>query len=145
MGRKKSRLTMLNLVRCALFVGLMASSYQAPVASPASRAVHESTSAAKPTRLEGMPYWRARAIILRFGWHPFKGDCGGPAIDDTLCSQFPEISYCSGSGVGYCGMLFYRQDRCLILITVGGTPETSGRAGAVVRDVTFHRRPCLTQ
>lgn len=117
---------------------LTALSLQVPGWVSASLAMRTSSTAASAAKLEGMPYLQARAIILRYGWRPQRGECSGPPVSDTVCSQFPEIEYCSGNGVGYCGMDFFRENRCLILTTIGGLPGE----GSVVRDVTFHRRPC---
>ena len=121
---------------CYLALGAQASSIA--TANGAERGI---AATARPVKLEGMPYSSAREIILGFAWNPFKGDCSGPSIDESICLKFPEIVYCSGSGMGFCSMQFYRKNRCLILVTVGGVPGE----GSVVRDVTFRRRPCVRQ
>ena len=89
-------------------------------------------------RLEGMTYVKARQVVLSFGWHPLIGGCSGGGTDEQTCARYPEIGNCSGTGIGFCDMTFFRRDRCLILVTVGG----SNMGDATVRDVQFRRGPC---
>lgn len=96
----------------------------------------------EPAKLEGMAYNRARDIILKFGWKPLPGGCGGGALNDEACRRFPEIGNCSGTGVGFCDMTFVRQSRCLTLVTFGGAPIGPNGGDTVIRDVMFGRGPC---
>jgi hypothetical protein len=132
---------MFELTKCAKLTCCLVLSVQASTIAPANGADRAIATTARPAKLEGMPYSEAREIISQFGWISFKGDCSGPPVNESICSHFPEIGYCSGSGVGFCGMYFYRKNRCLILVTVGGLPSE----GSVVRDVTFQRKPCVRQ
>jgi hypothetical protein len=91
----------------------------------------------KPAKLEGMAYPKARRVILGYGWKPVSGNCGGGGTTESICKKFPEIGNCSGTGVGFCDMLFVRKRRCLSIVTVGGPPPD-----AVVRDVVFSAGPC---
>lgn len=84
-----------------------------------------------------MAYSKARRIILGYGWKPVYGNCSGGGTTASICKKFPEIDNCSGTGVGFCDMLFVRKQRCLSLVTVGGPPPD-----AVVRDVAFSAAPC---
>ena len=142
---------MANCVKFVKFVkfvklfGFAALNLQAPGAAPASRVNHESAVAAKPARLEGMPYLKARAIILRYGWLPFKGECSGAGVSDRICGLYPEIGNCTGNGIGFCDMSFYRQNHCLIVVAIGGAPDEEGSGDSKVRDVTFRRTPCRRQ
>lgn len=99
-------------------------------------------AAPKPARLEGIPYARARTIILGYGWKPLPGYCEGGGTSDSICGQFPEIGNCSGTGVGFCDMTFIRNERCLTLVTVGGAPAIGEESEPVIRDVEFSRGPC---
>ena len=78
---------------------------------------------AKPIKLEGMEYNKARQIILGYGWKPLRGACTGGGADTKICAPFPEIDDCSGSGQGYCGMNFVKLNQCLIIVTTGGAPH----------------------
>jgi uncharacterized protein YecT (DUF1311 family) len=116
-----------------------------PVSNSASavQPMPSTTASAKPAKLEGLPYPQARAIILRYGWKPLKGECTGAGANDRICSRYPEIGNCTGNGIGFCDMSFYRKDRCLIVVAIGGAPTESGSGDSKVRDVTFIRRPCV--
>lgn len=127
-----------NLARFGMFAGLTALSLQVSSSVSASQVMPDSRATARSAKLEGMPYLKARPIILKYGWLPHGEECSGPPVNDSVCSRFPEIGYCSGSGLGYCGMDFTRENRCLIVTTIGGLPEE----GSIVRDVTFRRGPC---
>ena len=97
---------------------------------------------AKPAKLEGMDYVSARKVILRYGWKPLPGNCGGGGAGNLTCSTYPEIGNCSGSGDGFCDMTFARPNRCLIVVTVGGAPDAKKQGEPVVRDVQFRRENC---
>ena len=103
-------------------------------------ALPQPLAAAKPARLEGMPYAKARSLILSYGWRPVSGSCGG-ASNDT-CENFPEVGNCSGTGLGFCDMSFARRNRCLVVVTVGGEPRIRNRREPTVRDLQFRTRPC---
>lgn len=94
----------------------------------------------KPQKLEHMDYIAARKIILGYGWAPMSGHC--EQVSEKTCSSFPEIASCSGVGAGYCGMVFFRQDRCLYVTTSGGEPEGDGVEDTHVEKVTFRHGPC---
>jgi hypothetical protein len=93
-------------------------------------------------RLEGMAYLDAREVILTLGWSPVEGPCMGGGARETTCADFPEIGNCSGTGVGYCDMTFRRKDRCLAVVTTGGTPDRTDREGVAVDWVRFSKAPC---
>ncbi len=94
------------------------------------------TAAAK---LEGLAYPDARKAIVRLGWTPVDGGCSGGGTRPRLCATYPEINNCSGTGAGFCNMLFERGQRCLFVVTVGGSPARY----ATVRSVRFDRGPCV--
>jgi hypothetical protein len=95
---------------------------------------------AKPAKLEGMHYDKARAVILGYGWKPFPGECGGPPVEKSTCARYPELGYCQGTGRGFCGMTFSKGDRCLHLTTVESPPGQGGYT--VVYEVHFGRGSC---
>ena len=101
---------------------------------------------AKPPKLEGMEYPKARKIILGYGWVLSPGNCTG--IDrnyDNSCARFPEIENCSGTGVGYCDMDFAKPGQCLTVTTVGGPPGNAGKGEeTIVDEIYFSRHRCLT-
>ena len=101
-----------------------------------------SKAATRPIKLEGMSYTHARPIILKFGWKPLRGNCGGGGATDTICKEYPEVGNCSGTGMAFCDMTFVRRARCLTVITAGGPPDTDEHEHAVVRDVLFGPGPC---
>jgi hypothetical protein len=119
---------------CIIFVSAQANSQ--------IRNISQVNSTAKAGKLEGMDYRKARTRIVALGWQPLSGDCGGGGTSDTLCRQYPEIGNCSGSGVGYCDMTFIKADRCLLVLTTGGAPQSRAGGGAIVHDVTFSRGKC---
>ena len=92
----------------------------------------------KAAKLEGMDYPKARLAILGYGWKPVSGNCGGGGTDDIVCTTYPETGNCSGTGVGYCDMMFVKEQRCLSIVTTGGPPGD----GAVVDTVMFKAAPC---
>lgn len=97
-----------------------------------------SAASSTPAKLEGMEYPKARTAILGYGWKPLSGDCSGGGTDNTICGSYPETGNCSGTGVGYCDMMFVKEKRCLSLVTTGGPPGD----GAFVDTVTFSAAPC---
>ena len=97
------------------------------------------SQAAKPAKLEGMPYPKARKIILGYGWAPFKGDClenEGPEV----CGQFPELINCTQGQPEFCILRFSKTRRCLQIITRGGYLEDNG--GTSVEQVSFIDKIC---
>lgn len=97
-------------------------------------------SADAAPRLEDMDYLEARKVILALGWQPLGGPCEG--VSQATCTGFPEIGNCSGTGLGYCDMTFRRADRCLVVVTTGGSPDRSGPGGTSVDWVRFYKAPC---
>ncbi len=97
-----------------------------------------SADSAKSAKLEGMPYPRARRIILGYGWRALPGNCSGGGTTKGVCTRFPELGNCAGTGLGYCDMTFVRRQKCLMLVTTGGPPSDD----TIVRDVTFSPAPC---
>jgi hypothetical protein len=79
--------------------------------------------AGAPAKLEGMEYLRAREIILGYGWRPRAGECRNSGEAERNCARYPEISVCSGTGLGYCAMTFVKTGRCLVVTTIGGVPQ----------------------
>ena len=136
---------MLVFTRFALLLGLLISIDQTSGIASANEINPESPITAQPNKLEGLPYLNARKIILQFGWKPFVGACEGAGTTNQLCSLYPEIGNCSGSGIGLCDMSFYRRNRCLVVVAIGGAPGDRSSGDSVVRDVTFRRRPCERQ
>jgi hypothetical protein len=114
---------------------LSAAGSQAPAG-----AARPSPPAGKTARLEHMDYYLARRIILDRGWRPAAGPC--EQVSKETCGRFPEIDACSGVAPGYCNMLFFKQHRCLYLITSGGAPEGDWEGDTHVENVTFRRGPC---
>lgn len=98
-------------------------------------------SADAAPRLEDMDYLAAREVIVGLGWQPLGGPCEG-LTNDAVCAEFPEIGNCSGTGLGYCDMTFRRADRCLVVVTTGGSPDRSQPRGTSVDWVRFYRAPC---
>lgn len=92
-------------------------------------------------RLEGQPYDGARTTILRLGWKPVAGSCGGASVQPGDCRRYPELRSCTGVGEGLCTMQFTRKARCLVITTTGdvpGNPDNDTR----VRNVGFPRGRC---
>lgn len=88
-------------------------------------------------KLETRYYTSARKVILRNGWKPLGGICEGVLVE--TCAKFPEIDVCSGVYPGYCDLKFFRRNRCLFVLTVGGWP---GDKYTEVSSVTFGNGPC---
>jgi hypothetical protein len=103
------------------------------VAQAGSPSVKNPASEALPLK-EGMPYADARAIILKYGYRPFRdpqclvNTMGATQKEDEIeckkdpnnrmcrsCREVPELSICSGDG--YCNMFFKRGNK-LLKITV---------------------------
>lgn len=102
-----------------------------------------SADMAEPSRrLEGMDYFSARKIVLRYGWEPIAGACEGAGTAEDICRRFPEISYCQGTGTAFCDMQFGQRGQCLRIVTSGGAPDPSGPGDTHVETVTFLRGPC---
>ena len=99
-------------------------------------------AAKKPVRLEDVEYLKARQIILSYGWVPVPGNCGGPDVDDHVCSTYPEVGNCTGVGIGFCDMTFRKANRCLRLVTIAGAPQDEP-GDTEVREVTFSKGACL--
>ncbi len=95
----------------------------------------------KPLKLEHMDYAAARKLILGYGWTPMSGHC--EQLSEKTCAAFPEIASCSGTGLGYCGMVFIKQDKCLYVLTTGGEPGSAGDGSTQVEKVTFRHGPCV--
>ena len=119
-----------SLIVVAAFLVATAGAISPAVAAPAS--------SSKPMKLEGMDYLRARAIILSFGWKPLVGHC---EADESACQRYPEIEACSCCGTAPCAMVFVKQNRCLVVGTIGGAPQAE-EADTVVTDVSFMRGHC---
>jgi hypothetical protein len=97
---------------------------------------------AQPEKLEHMDYYRARKIILGYGWKPVPGRCGGNGMSENACANFPEIATCSGVWPANCAMVFAQRNRCLYVMTYGGEPEGDSEGDTHVETVTFRRGPC---
>ena len=91
-----------------------------------------------PAKLERMRYLEARPIILGYGWKPLAGGCSGGGVDTEICGRYPEIGNCQGTWPAFCDMTFEKPDRCLMVVTFGGSPSED----TVIRDVTFTRGSC---
>ena len=96
----------------------------------------------KTLKLEEMDYFSARKVILGFGWVPLAGPCQGGGVGDVTCRQFPEIGYCQGTGPAFCDMHFSRANRCLVVVTKGGPPDSDGPNDSHVEHVNFGPGPC---
>lgn len=118
---------------------------EAVAAAPAPAPAPASAADSKKGRLEDMTYPDAREVILMLGWIPAGEDCGGGGTGETTCADFPEIDYCSGTGMGYCTMTFRRRDRCLDVLTTEGPPERGVTGTPYVKDVSFRKGPCLME
>jgi hypothetical protein len=135
----------MNKLTAALLAPLCLTGLISPgVAETAPRAAHPSSGAgsAKPEKLEGMDYFSARTIILRYGWKPVKGACEGSTIVTGTCSLFPEIDVCSLSFPILCTMRFEKEDRCLFVRTEGESGPTEDGGVAVVDAVSFRKGSC---
>ena len=84
-----------------------------------------------------MPYPEARSLLVQDGWKPavmYRKADGSPSCwTDTLgeawrdsyqeSCQYPEIDNCSGTGLGFCAMMYFDgKDQCLRVITANGHP-----------------------
>lgn len=118
---------------------------EAVVETPAPTPAPAYAADSKKVRLEDMTYPDARAVILKLGWIPAGEDCGGGGTGETTCADFPEIDYCSGTGMGYCTMTFRRRDRCLYVTTTEGPPKRGLTDSPFVKDVSFRKGPCRTE
>ena len=117
-----------TLASCLCLVSVQGTAGGANTAPPAVNA----------KKLENGYYASAREIILRNGWKPLGGICEGVLAD--TCAKFPEIDVCSGVYPGYCDLKFFRRNRCLFVLTIGGWP---GDKYTQVKDVTFRRGRCV--
>jgi hypothetical protein len=106
---------------------------------PFSGCARAAPPAAKPPKLEQMAYPSARKVILGYGWRPVSGPC---QLRPETCAQFPEIEACSGTGLGYCAMVFVRKDKCLFIRTTGGEPLVAHEDETQVDHVSFRAGPC---
>jgi hypothetical protein len=98
-----------------------------------------SRSSGQAHNLEHMDYASARKVILADGWSPVLGHC--EQVSKDTCARFPEIDSCSGVGLGYCGMVFVKQRKCLYVVTTGGQPDGGGKY-LTVETVTFRHGQC---
>ena len=94
----------------------------------------QSAAVAKPpivTIKKRMSYGKARKLLLAAGWQtPALPEGGYQETDDkiisscsgsvALCNKLPEIDSCSGSGEGYCAMIFESAEKKLYVTTSGG-------------------------
>lgn len=93
----------------------------------------------KHPKLEGMQYDKARAVILAYGWKPFKRGCQWP--EQSVCARYPELGACQMVSPGACGMTFSKGNRCLFIATLEAPPGTA-KDDTWVTDVTFRRGSC---
>jgi hypothetical protein len=95
----------------------------------------------KPVKLENLPYAKARAVILSYGWKPVKGACGEAAADDpATCAKFPEIDRCLSSSPNMCIMGFENGRKSLAVFTRYGPPSIDGEGDTRVWYVEFHTK-----
>jgi hypothetical protein len=70
------------------------------------------------------PYAPFRAKLLKQGWVPAgkamreTGSCLEEY--DTRCVDFPEARECSGTGLGFCNMVWKHRDGSIIVINTAG-------------------------
>lgn len=132
--------------RCAQFVAFILSYMVFYLAENAESSAESPRAQASNSRtnLEDLEYEEARRLILRYGWKPTSGECGGGGAGDIVCKQYPEINNCSGVNSGYCDMSFSKKGRCLTIVTVGGPPLYRRNNDTVVERVKFHKVSCTT-
>ena len=88
-----------------------------------------------PIKLKkGMPYLKARQILLNTGWQTVVMHItpnGSPICNmsnwdekvQEISCKYEEIEACSGTGMGFCSMYFFDgEDKYLHIITAGGEP-----------------------
>jgi hypothetical protein len=128
------RMSKLFLALSVVSLGALAQPYPAYIAKAAAPRT-------RPARLEGMDYVPARRVILSYGWRPAAGPCFG--VTESECASFPEIDSCSCCGRAPCAMLFIRANRCLLISTEVGPPETGAEESDThVVYVAFRRHDC---
>jgi len=78
---------------------------------------------------QGMSYTKARKNLLRDGWQivsMHKLPNGTPSCDhlqnDNQNCKYLEVDSCSGSGMGYCNMIFYDGEMKYLYVTTSGGP-----------------------
>lgn len=92
--------------------------------------------------LAGLSFAKARDEIVRQGWKPFEADCIGGGTSPAICSDYPEIETCSGTGQGFCSLKYTGSGRCLTVVTVGGPPGPQGSGDTAVDGANISNEAC---
>jgi len=90
-------------------------------------AINTPLSEVRASLEQGMPYSKARALIISNGWEPIVD----PTIDTTYDASlrnlhamgYPEAEACSGSGLGFCSMAFAGKDGVVLGIILTTSSE----------------------
>lgn len=96
---------------------------------------------AKHSKLEGMSYNKARAMILAYGWKPLAHKC--MQVEPSVCARYPEIEICQMISPGTCEMEFSKSNRCLSIEAIEGPPDPAINHTRVTR-VDYYQMPCST-
>lgn len=101
------------------------------------------SDAANIPNITGMPYEKARAVVIATDWQPKVTLSAGPMgeVPDGLSGNGPgfwnkgytEVADCSGSGAANCMFQFQDKDSNVLVISTAG--EESGDSHALVNDI----------
>ena len=99
------------------------------------------------TRIINIPYYEAREIILDNGWKPVQAErddldakYGTPHF--YYDAGYPEVTACSGTGMGYCAFKFYNEKGYYLNITTKeGDYRPDDKYPPVVIYVGFSKDP----
>jgi hypothetical protein len=79
---------------------------------------------------QGMPYWKARRILIQQGWQPNLPASNGdiPDMEDTQIRNayalgYNEVKVCSGTGLGLCRFEFTNYKKELLVVSTTALPE----------------------
>jgi hypothetical protein len=79
---------------------------------------------------QGMPYSKARKILIQQGWQPNLPASNGdiPDMEDTQIKNayalgYGEVKVCSGTGLGLCRFEFINYKKELLIVSTTALPE----------------------
>lgn len=74
-----------------------------------------------PSFYQGMPYSEARTKMLHLGWQvPIVNYSEQCEWMEEICSKYPEVDDCSGTGMGFCNFIFTDSSGKRFIITTAG-------------------------
>jgi hypothetical protein len=65
------------------------------------------------------PYSRARSMLARHGWTPFRTKQDHGTAGDVMGAGWHEVFFCSGTGRAFCTFIWKQGARCALITTAG--------------------------